>query len=137
MRYPIVLLLACFAGCASLPRHASIDGSVAEAITSRYHLPAPPVFLKDPQNCSPAALSNVATVLLASLNSATFADSYPSGVFVLCDVQESGARATAKLQRLLQHAGDIKVSQSGTITLRGGNGSWHVSHWDVTAFDYL
>jgi hypothetical protein len=116
-----------------------MDASVAAAVTTRYRLPSSPVFLKDPQSCSPPALSNVATVPVASLKSGDFFGRYPLGVFVLCNVNDSGTKATATLERLLFHAatGTIKVSESGTITLTRTHGGWRVSGWDMQAVEYL
>jgi len=139
MRSSVLLLIACISGCASLPAPAAMDASVAAAVTSRYELQSPPVFLQDPQSCSPPSLSNVATVPAASLTSGDFFRRYPLGVFVLCNVNNSGTKVTARLERLLFHAatGAIKVSESGTITLTRTHSGWRVSKWDMQAVEYL
>ena len=133
-----ILVAMLLASCASYPAMNSLEAAVAVAVKERFGLHEQPIFISDAKSCRPAALQSEATIEVAELEALDAPQRFKSGVFVLCNVTESGGRTHATLQRVLHHAslGRFVVSESGEIELRRGANGWRVIALSLTAIDY-
>lgn len=138
MRLLVAIGFLLLASCASYPVSNSLDSAVAAAVAKRFRLSEPPIFVSDPKSCAAVALTTVATISVASLQTAAAPGQYKSGVFVLCNAIEDNGSTSAILQRVLYHASlsSFVVSETGRIELEKSRGGWRVLAMPLTAIDY-
>ena len=140
MRVFSVLAVALLSACAVVRGSESVETAVADRILIESGSAGErPIFISNPASCVAPRIKTEKTVSLSDLEVVdSFNETYPSGVYILCDLAMSGSSGTAKVHRILHHqeSGTLRVAKIVRVKLERTAGNWEIVEWSATAIDY-